>query len=267
VVDKSEKFITLVRVGYAARGLVYLLLGYIALSTGGEAEAGGKAVFDWLQDVPLGTIVLWVMALGLVAYAAFKFISAIADVQRHGSDKKGLVTRVGEFASGCAYSFLAYACFQFATGAKSSASGEEGSQQMAGTVLSASLGPVVIGLIGLGFFVGAFMQAKGAATASFMHRVSGRAPTGIEAVGRAGYAARAVVFAIIGWSLVKSAWFSQSSEIKGLGQALLSLRDTGPLYTVVAIGLVLFGLFSLVIARYRIIPDFDKRELKPKLGS
>ena len=266
MVDKSQKFITFVRLGYAARGLVYILLGYIALSTRGEAKGGGKAVFDWLQEVPLGTLVLWVIALGLIAYAVFKLISAFTDLQHHGSDKEGILKRAGDFASGCAYSFLAYVCFQFATGQESSASGG-GSQEMASTVLRVSLGGVVIGLIGVGFFVGAFMQAKGAVTGGFMHRLSGRAPTGIEAIGRAGYAARAVVFAIIGWSLIKSAWFSQSSEVKGLGEALLSLRDMGALYTIVAVGLVLFGLFSLIVSRYRIIPDIDKDELKPRFRS
>lgn len=268
MVDKSEKFITLVRLGYAARGLTYMLLGYIALGTGGAAaEGGGKAVFDWLQEVPAGTAILWVMALGLLAYSLFKLLSAIADIQHRGSDKMGILKRVGDFASGCAYGFLAFAAYQFATGEKSSATGSGSSQQMAGSVLSFELGGLLIGLIGIGFLVGGFMQAKEALTAAFMRRISARAPTGIEAVGRVGHAARAVVFAIIGWSLVQSAWLSQSSEVKGLGEAILSLRGMGLLYTLVAFGLLLFGLFSLVVARYRIIPDFGPEGLKPKFRS
>ena len=74
-----------------------------------------------------------------------------------------------------------------------------------------------------------------------------------------------MVFAIIGWSLVQSAWFSSQSQVKGLGEAVLSLRDMGTLYTLVAIGLLLFGLFSLVVARYRVIPDLDRDGLKPSL--
>ncbi len=263
-VDKSQGFITLVRLGYAARGVVYILLGYLALSTRGEAREGASSVFDYLQEVPLGNVILWLVALGLLAYAGFKLISAIGDPQRRGSKPKGILKRVGDGASGIAHLFLAYAAFQFAIGGKHAAEGGQ-SQQMAGTVMDFSVGAFVLGLLGLGFIVGAFMQAKSAITADFMKHVDGHAPTGVEAVGRAGSAARAVVFALIGWSLVQSAWLVQSGKAKGLGEAILALRAHGVIYTLVAIGLLLFGVFSLVMARYRVIPDFDKRDLKLKL--
>ncbi|GGD93704.1 membrane protein [Tsuneonella deserti] len=263
-VDKSQGFITLVRLGYAARGLVYILLGYIAVSTAGEARAGASSAFDYLQEVPLGSVLLWVVAVGLLAYALFKFISALGDIQHRGSEPKGVVKRVGDFASGVAHLFLAYAAWQFASGATHSADGGQ-SQEMAGSLLDWQIGALALGLVGVGFLVGAFMQAKSAITASFMNHIDGRAPTGVEAVGRAGSAARAIVFALIGLSLVQSAWLSQSGKVKGLGEAIMALRDNGPLYTLVAIGLMLFGAFSLVTARYRIIPDFSRKDLKPKL--
>lgn len=264
MVDKSEKFIMLVRLGYAARGLVYILLGYIALQTAGEAKGGAKSAFDWLQEVPLGAPLLYVVAIGLLAYAAFKLLSGLADIQHRGSDGMAVLKRIGDFASGVAHLFLAYAAYQFATGEQVAAD-DGSSQEMAGTLLDWQVGAFVLGIIALGFLVGAFMQGKKAVTAGFMRQVSSRAPTAIEAIGRAGHAARAVVFAVIGWSLVQSAWLSQSSEVKGLGEAILSLRDAGALYTLVAIGLLLFGVFSLVVSRYLIIPDFHKSDLKPTL--
>ncbi|QPC99947.1 DUF1206 domain-containing protein [Qipengyuania soli] len=264
MVDKSEKFNWLVRVGFAARGITYLLLGYLALSTAGEAKGGGAAVYDYLQEVPFGTPLLWLMAIGLLAYAGFRLISAIGDIQHHGSDTKGLLKRVGDVASGVAHLFLSYACYQFAVGEKQSSDTDGGSQEMAGTVLSMDLGSVLIGILGIGFMVGAFMQAKKTATASFMNRISARAPGGVKTVGQIGHAARSIVFAIIGWSMIKGAWFSSESQIKGLGEAILSLRDNGLLYTFVAVGLIMFGVFSLVTARYRIIPDFGPEGLKPK---
>lgn len=262
-VDKSQGFVTLVRLGFAARGVVYILLGYLALSTAGKAREGASSVFDYLQEVPLGTALLWAIAIGLLAYAAFKLISAAADVAQHGRDAKGIFKRIGDAASGCAHLFLAYAASQFAAGARRSP-GSGQSQQMAGSVLDWTVGGAVLGLIGIGFVAGAAVQAKSAATADFMKHVDGRAPTGIEMVGRAGHAARAVVFALIGWSLVQSGWFAQSGKVKGLGEAILALRDNGPLYTPVTIGLILFGAFSLVMARYRVIPDIHRRDLKPK---
>ena len=255
MVDKSEKFNWLVRTGFVARGITYIMLGYIALTTAGDAAGGGSAVYDYLQEVPLGNTILWLMAIGLLAYAAFKFLSAFVDIQNRGHDTKGAFKRVGDAASGVAHLFLAYACYQFATGEKQSSAGDGGGQEMAGSVLSMDFGGLVIGAIGVGFLIGAFMQAKKAVTADFMHRISARAPDAVKTVGRLGHAARAVVFAIIGWSMMQGAWFSSESQVKGLGEAIVSLRDTGVLYTLVAIGLILFGLFSLVTARYRIIPD------------
>lgn len=264
MVDKSEKFSWLVRLGYAARGLTYFLLGYMALGTRiGEGE-GNTAVLDMIQDVPLGVPLLYLMALGLVGYVIFKLASAIGDVQNRGTDTKGILKRIGDGASAVAYSILAYAALQFAQGDKQTANGGE-SQQTAGTVLDWTLGDLVVGLVGVGFIVGALMQAKSAATGSFMHRVSPRAPNAIEPIGRAGHAARAVVFAIIGWSLMQAAWLDSETQVKGLGDALLSLRESGTLYTLVAIGLMLFGVFSLVVSRYRIIPDFGAEGLKPSL--
>jgi hypothetical protein len=264
MVDKSQGFITLVRLGYAARGLVYLLLGYLALRTAGKAKDGASSVFDYLQDVPLGGVMLSVVAIGLLAYAGFKFMSAFANIEHRQSDAKGVAKRVGDAASGFAHLFLSYAAYQFATGAKHVSRGGQ-SREMAGSLLDWQVGAPLLGLAGLGFVVGAAMQAKSAVTGDFMKHISSSAPRGVEAVGRAGSAARAVVFVLIGWSLVQSAWLSQSGKVKGLGEAILALRDNGALYTLVAIGLMLFGAFSLVMGRYRVLPDFRRGDLKPRL--
>jgi hypothetical protein len=266
MVDKSEKFSLLVRLGYAARGLVYLLLGYLALSTAGKAQDGQNAVFDLLQDVPLGVPLLYVVAIGLFAYAVFKLIDAATDVENHGDDTGGKAKRIGSGASGLAHLALAYTALQFAQGDKQQASdGASGGQQAAGSLMTWDMGPLLLGLIGVGFLVGAAMQAKAAYTANFMKRIGGGAPNYVRPIGRAGHAARAVVFLVIGWSLVKGAWLSNSGEVKGLGDALVALSGNDLLYTFVALGLILFGIFSLIVARYRIVPDIDGGDLRPRL--
>ena len=264
MVDKSEKFSWLVRLGYFARGLVYVLLGYIALSTAGKAEDGQAAVFDLLQDIPLGTVFLYLVAIGLLAYAAFKAIDAASDIENHGDDTKGRMKRVGSAASAITHLLLAWTAYQFATGAKQqSAQGDGGSQETASSLLTWEIGPFVLGLVGVGFLIGAAMQAKNAWTAGFMKCVGGGAPGYVKPIGRAGHAARAVVFLLIGWSLMRGAWFSQSNEVKGLGDAVVALSDTGILYSLVAVGLIMFGLFSMIVARYRIIPDVGHGNLRP----
>ncbi len=267
MVDKSEKFSLLVRLGYAARGVVYVLLGDLALSTAGQAGEGQNAVFDLIQDVPLGEAMLYLVALGLLAYALFKLVDAATDAENHGDDGAGRAKRVGSAASGVAHLVLAYTAYQFAQGDKQQASsgGGSGGQDAAGSLLTWDVGPLVLGLIGLGFLIGAAMQAKSAYTANFMKHIGGGAPHYVKPIGQAGHAARAVVFLLIGWSLIKGAWLSSAGEVKGLGDALVALSDTGILYTLVALGLMLFGLFSLIVARYRIIPDLNRSQLKPKL--
>ena len=266
MVDKSEKFRWLVRLGYAARGLVYIVLGYLALTTASRAEGGGTAVFDTLHDVPLGTALLWLMAVGLLAYAIFKFLSAAADVQHHGTSAGGLAKRTGDAASAVAHAVLAFGAFQYASGSDAPPSGPSGGEQAAGMILAMPLGEALVGLVGLGFLAGAVMQARSALTGRFMARVSPAAPAAVRPVGRLGYAARAVVFVIVGWSLVQSAWLDSEAPVKDLGEAIGALHGGGgPLYTAVALGLLLFGLFSLVVSRYRIIPDLHASDLKPGL--
>jgi hypothetical protein len=65
------------------------------------------------------------------------------------------------------------------------------------------------------------------------------------------------VFLLMGWSLLRSAWFASSQEVRSLGQALLDLREMGVGFAIIAVGVALFGVFSLITARYRIIPDPD----------
>jgi hypothetical protein len=264
MVDKSEKFGWLVRLGFAARGLVYLLIGYLALSASG-GDKGPEGAFNWLQDVPLGVPILYLSALGLLAYAIYRLASVVFDVDNHGTDRKGLIHRAGHGASAIAHLVLAWTALQFAQGDKQSASGG-GGEEAAGSLLSFSFGSLLLGLVGLGFLLAAVMQAKSAFTGSFMKAVAGDAPAFVQPLGHAGHAARSIVFAIIGWSIMQSAWFASSAQVKTLGEAVSSLADNGTVYTLVAVGLLLFGLFSLVTARYRVVPDLDRRNLRSPLS-
>lgn len=264
MVDKSQEFALLIRVGYVARGVVYVLLGYLALSSAHQTSAGPQASFDFLQDVPLGSAVLYVTAVGLLAYALYKLIAALSDLEHKSSDAKGIAQRLGYGASGLAHIVLAWSAFQFAHGDKQSA-GADASSETAGTLLAWEMGAIVVGVVGLGFIVSAVFQGRSAVTASFMRTVGADAPSAVCWIGRIGHAARAVVFLVIGWSLVHSAWLGKGAEAKGLGSALVSLRDSEVLYMIVALGLLMFGVFSLIVARYRIIPEVRKRDLKPTL--
>lgn len=254
MVDKSEKFNWFVRLGYFSRAILYAVLGLIALTSAGKVQEGTNGIFRAIEDFPLGTVILWLMVFGLVAYGLFRFASLAFDIENNGSDKKGWAKRIGHGGSGIAHFALAFSAYKFAT--SESVSGGSGAQDAASGVLSFDFGGLVLGILGAIFFVTAAYQAKKGLTGEFMHRISARAPSATRWLGAAGFLARAVVYAVIGWSLFKAGFMSAGAgQVKTLGDAVAALAGEGAIFTFTAIGLIMFGLFSLVLARYRIIPD------------
>lgn len=253
MVDKSEKFNWLVRVGYISRAILYFVLGLVALTNSSRIAEGTNGIFRAIEDYPAGIAILWIMVVGLTAYALFRFCSPLFDIENSGSDAKGWGKRIGHAGSGIAHLALAYSAYQFATSTGGSSNGTE---QAASGILSFEFGGAVLGLLGVAFFVAAFHQAKKGVTGEFMHRISGQAPDATRWLGGAGYLARGVVYLVIGWSLVQAGFMSGGADqIRTLGDAVASLAGEGFVFTLTALGLMLFGLFSLVLARYRIIPD------------
>lgn len=248
------------RLGFFARAVVYILLGWIALNTRSKADEGQNAVFEMLRDMPAGTALLVIVAVGLCAYGLFRLFSAFLDLDREGQDWKGIGKRFAQFFSGVAHILLGYTAYTYTSDLQQSQGGDDRSRQAAQTILDLPLGPVLLGVIGLYFLITAGSQAFKAVKASFMDEIAPDAPHATRILGRIGHAARAVVFAIIGWSLINAAWFEEGHRAHAIGGALTTLRQSDTLYVLVAAGLILFGLFSLILARYRILPRIDVRD-------
>lgn len=254
MVDKSEKVVWLARLGFAARGLVYVLFGYLALTARkSDVDDGAGDIFRVLHAIPGGALVLGAGAAGLVGYAVYRLSAAVFDIERKGNSAKGVMLRIGYFASALVHCAMAWTAAKIASGARNA--GEDQSAEMAASVLDVPFGEALLGIVGAGLAVAAVFQAKTAITAHFMRNVSSRAPAPTCWIGRAGHAARAVVMALIGWSLLRTAWFGRSSEVVSLGGAINDLREMETAFLLIAAGLLLFGVFSLITARYRIIPD------------
>ncbi|WP_338445871.1 DUF1206 domain-containing protein [Pelagerythrobacter marensis] len=263
--DKSAKFSTLVRVGYFSRAILYSVLGLIALTSAGRIGQGTNGIFHAIQEFPLGTAILWLMVVGLLAYALFRLASPLFDIENQGSDTTGWARRIGHAGSAVGHLALAYSAFEFATTGSDSGGG---AQAAASGILSMQFGGAILGLLGAAFIVAAAFQAKKGWTGEFMHRIAPGAPSQTRLLGGIGYIARAVVFLLIGWSLVQAGFLSSGSEqVLTLGDAVASLADDGIVFTLVAIGLLMFGLFSLVLSRYRIIPKLDADGLRPAFRS
>lgn len=254
--NRLRRLETFARAGWLARGIVYCLLAYIALTGAGASDASPQGVFRSVRDMPGGPFLLIFLAFGLALYGAYRLYGAALDSEGKGDSAKGAVIRLGYAASGIAHFLLAWAAVRLASGQSGGGDGHR-EQEAAGMLLDMPLGGTLLGAIGLGFLGAAVHQAVKAWTTEFMKGVAPEAPAWVVPVGRAGMAARAVVFAVIGYSLVRAGWFGSAGEVKGLGDALSALTEHKILYMLVAAGLFLFGIHSLVEARWRRIRDED----------
>lgn len=247
------KLEAMTRAGFAARGIMYMLIGYLALRAGRAEDGSGALRY---LDSGGGRFLLALMALGFLGYALWRLSEAAVDTEGHGTDAKGVAVRAGGAVSGLIHLGLGLLSAKLALGkggggGGGSSSSEQGAQTALGLpggwLLIAAAAAVLVA-------VGLYQLAK-AWKADFLKHLEPGATRQdwVVWVGRAGYAARGVVFAIMGWLLWQAARDAQASEAGDMGAALTSLPATAQ--AVVAAGLVLFGLFSLVEARFRRIND------------
>jgi hypothetical protein len=258
--ERIRRLETWARLGYAARGIVYLVLGWIALSSG-KALSTSQTV-QAIEDLPLGGPLLFVLTFGLFGYGLYKIYTAALDLDDDGTGAKAVVKRIGRAGGGLAYWSLAYlAATQLLGGGDSGpdagrASGSGGAQQEAATDVAATTGGdtllTIIGLVILGIAAAQFVIAY---RAKFMNEMPG-APRLVKPAGQAGYAARAIIIAMVGYFALQAGL--DGERVRNFGDALAVVReDHLGLFKLIAAGLMLFGLVSLMMARYRRIADDD----------
>lgn len=263
--DRVARFETFARIGFFARGIVYLLLGYFALtSAGGE---GATSVLQAIEEMPAGAILLSLMAAGLAGYGVFRLVSAALDLDNDGGDAWGKAKRAGHAVSGLAHFFLAYVALRLAFGSGGGGSGGAGEGEAARSVMTWPGGEALVLLVGVAFVAAGAEQLVKAWTSKFMRQMAADAPDWVEWLGRAGYAARGVVFVIIGWQIFKASRGERAGEGLGFDPALAALHGMGWVFTAVALGLILFGGFSLAQAWWhRICDEHVIARLKAKVG-
>lgn len=253
----------LARLGYAIKGVVYLIIGWLAaqLAIGrGGAATDQRGALHTIYDAPLGQFLLIVVAIGLVGFALWCFIQAIYDTEGKGRDAKGIIGRIGYAVTGVAYALLAYGAYQLVAGTGSGGkSSTATAQDWTGLLLKQPLGVALVILVGLVIIGVAFYMFSKAYTARFRQRLnlaSANANMRKLAVflGRFGYAALGVVFSITGIFMIVAAIQNDPHRAEGLDSALKTLlhQPLGPfLLGIVALGLIAYGVYSFVEARYR----------------
>ncbi|MBI1298558.1 DUF1206 domain-containing protein [bacterium] len=253
--------IRLARWGYAAKGVVYLIVGGLALAsvltTSGQTT-GPTGALQEVASQPFGQVMLALIAIGLVGYSIWRMVQAIKDPDHEGSDAKGIAKRIGYAISGIVYAGLAVSAVGMIMGSGGGGSGGQ-AESLTARVMAQPFGRWLIAITGVIIIgVGIYQFYKGAAAKFIkvlkLREMSAGERTWAIRAGRVGLIARSVVYALIGGFLIQAAITADPQEAGGLGEALQTLAQQpyGPwLLGLVALGLMLYGVYSLVLARYR----------------
>lgn len=258
------------RVGYGARGFVYLSAGALtllaALDRIGDAVGTGGAA-GWLAGQPLGRTWLVLLGLGLWAFVGWRLLQAVFNADHEGADWKGWLTRAGQAASGVFYAVLASSVFEYldeygeagggaAGGAAEQAESVAENQQKAAMVLDLPFGETLLvaaGLVILGVGVGNIVRAwrdDFSQTLACSEAVCRPA----SMLARAGYAARGFAYLPLGVFVVLAGLRARVEAVTSTGGALdaLEAQPGGEIVLMLtALGLMAFGAFAFVEARWR----------------
>lgn len=260
-VARSRWVVRLARVGYTAKGIVYIVAGALsvltALGAGGELT-DLRGSMHTVARQPFGRAMLGVVAFGLVAYVIWRWVQAITDADRKGRSLKGLLLRASYFGSGAAYAGLALGAARIVFGADEPSQTEQ-AQTGTARLMSMPYGGWLVMLAGVGVVGFGLWQCYKGIAVKFRKRLKlgEMRETRREwylLAGRLGYPARGVVFIILGVFLLQAARDFDPRQARGLDGALqlLAQQSFGPVVLgVVAAGLVAYGLYTLVEARFR----------------
>lgn len=246
-----KKFESVTRLGFAARGLMYGAIGWLALRSGRTEDPRG--VIDYLAG-GIGAVLVAVMAVGFFSYGAWRLLEAWLDSEGHGSDTKGIGVRLAYAGSGFIHFGFGIAAILAALHARHGGGG--GDAQKTGTAMALAMpgGQWLVYLAAAVLAGVAIHQFRKAWKLRFMRHLdcSPAAHPWICWLGRIGYAARGALFLTMGWLLVRAGEAHSPGTAGGIDDALGALPRTAQL--AVAAGVLLFGLFSLTEARYRRVP-------------
>jgi hypothetical protein len=249
----------LARAGLLARGVVYFVIGLLALEVAlgeGGKTTDQQGAMKAISAQSYGKVLLVLLAIGLAGYAIWRLTRAIIG---HGAEQRDdTADRVAAFASGVTYAALCVVSVAILVGSGSSSSSQKAKETTAG-VLGWSGGTVIVAIAGLALIGVAIYQAYKGLSRNFLEdaktgEMNESVRKAYTALGVFGLVARAVVFALVGYGILKAALDYDPKEAIGLDGALHKLADTafGPwLLGIVAVGLAGFALYSMADARYR----------------
>lgn len=244
----------LARAGYAASGLVHVLLGILAIQValGGGGESDQSGAMSRLASLPAGAVLLWIVVVGLFALGLWFLVEAVLG-EGSSADKRWKRT-LSSLGKAIPYLALAVTALRFALGGSSSSS--DSTQSASASVLSLPGGQLLLALIGLiAIGIGGYFVYRGAAR---KFRKDLRIPdSGAERpvliLGTVGYIAKGVAVAVVGILFVVAAFTldpEQASGLDGALKSLVSLPFGVAILVAVGVGLIAYGLYNFARARY-----------------
>ncbi len=258
----SKALVRLGRLGYGVKGIVYIVMGLLALAASfgiSTKSPDTQGALVTIGQAPFGIISLIIISVGLLGYTAWRLVSAATDAERKGDTPTGLGLRLGSAARGLAYGGLALWTLRYLFSDDPDHS--DHAHTITDQVLEFPGGRWVVIAVGLGFLGYAIYQIYRALSEKFLDHLSlaGCEPetqAGVCAVGKFGIIARAVVFGMIGILIVTAGWTYDPAKAGGIRDSLYAIarQPTGEiLLKIVALGLMAFGVFQIATARFRIM--------------
>ncbi|MFB2582733.1 DUF1206 domain-containing protein [Herbiconiux sp. P15] len=251
----SKALTVLARVGFAASGLVHLLLGFLAIrvafNDGGESSDQSGAMSE-ISKLPAGAVLLWVVVIGLFALGLWLIVQAVLGLGS-SSDKRWVRSLIS-VSKAIAYIALGVTALTFAQGG--STSNSDSTQQASANVLSLPGGPLLLGLVGLiAVGVGGYFIFKGV-TKKFEEDLSipsGTKGKAVRTLGIVGYVAKGIAVVVVGILFVVAAVTVDPESATGLDGALKSLAELPfgvVILVAVGLGLIAYGIYTFARARY-----------------
>jgi hypothetical protein len=221
------------RFGYAAKGVVYVLIGILAAQAafglGGETTDTQGALRE-IAQAPFGQFLIGLVAVGLVGFALWSMVQAIMDTEGKGTDAKGIIRRAGYAGVGVIHIGLAFTALQLMLGTGGDESGEASAKGWTATLLSQPFGQWLVGIVGaITIGIGLHHLYRGY-KAGFreelkLSEMSNSEQRWTTLVGQMGYGAIGIIFGIIGTFLIVAAIQAQPEEARGLSGALAALAQ------------------------------------------
>lgn len=254
------------RAGYAGRGLVYCVVAGVsiwAMTRGGSAQ-GTSSAMAVIEQSAWGKVVLGLVALGMAAYAIWRWICATYDLEAYGNDGKGLVARAGQITTGTIHLAIGFAV---ATILFSGGGGGGGSKvaEYAGKVMSMPGGVWIVGIAGLLTCAAGAYYAKKAIAEDYQDNLRSNGITSkLDPVLKAGVLAQGIIVFIIGAFLLVAALRHDPSQAGGTAKAFEWLYNQPfgqVLVGIICVGLLCFAAFCFVNAAFRVIPKVADDEI------